>query len=136
MEKKITKRTVLEALIAAANEGNVHMMTEDVTVTDVIAYAENEIALLDKRAERAKVRAEKAKAEADELTEVVYAAMTDEFETIADIATRIEGADVTVGKVGARLRKLVDLGRAEKGELKIKGEDGSKTRVLVAYKRA
>lgn len=128
---KVTKRMVLEAMIEEANGNG---LTPEVTWDDVRNYAMNEISLLDKRAVKAKERAEKNKAETDELMEIVYEAMNDDFEPIADIAARIEGEDVTVGKVGARLRKLVEAGRAEKSELKIKRE-GEKTRTLVGYKR-
>ena len=128
---KITKRMVLEAMIEVANGND---LTAEVTWDDVRNYAMNEISLLDKRAVKAKERAEKNKAETDELMEIVYEAMNDDFEPIADIAARIEGEDVTVGKVGARLRKLVEAGRAEKAELKVKRE-GEKTRTLVGYKR-
>ena len=128
---KITKRMVLEAMIEVANGND---LTDDLTWDDVRNYAMNEISLLDKRAVKAKERAEKNKAETDELMEIVYEAMNDDFEPIADIAARIEGEDVTVGKVGARLRKLVEAGRAEKAELKVKRE-GEKTRTLVGYKR-
>ena len=128
---KITKRMVLEAMIEVANGNDLPV---DLTWDDVRNYAMNEISLLDKRAVKAKERAEKNKAETDELMEIVYEAMNDDFEPIADIAARIEGEDVTVGKVGARLRKLVEAGRAEKAELKVKRE-GEKTRTLVGYKR-
>lgn len=128
---KITKRMVLEAMIEEANGNG---LTPEVTWDDVRNYAMNEISLLDKRAVKAKERAEKNKTETDELMEIVYEAMNDDFEPIADIAARIEGEDVTVGKVGARLRKLVEAGRAEKAELKVKRE-GEKTRTLVGYKR-
>lgn len=128
---KVTKRMVLEAMIEEANGNG---LTPEVTWNDVRNYAMNEISLLDKRAVKAKERAEKNKAETDELMEIVYEAMNDDFEPIADIAARIEGEDVTVGKVGARLRKLVEAGRAEKAELKVKRE-GEKTRTLVGYKR-
>lgn len=128
---KITKRMVLEAMIEVANGND---LSADLTWDDVRNYAMNEISLLDKRAVKAKERAEKNKAETDELMEIVYEAMNDDFEPIADIAARIEGEDVTVGKVGARLRKLVEAGRAEKSELKVKRE-GEKTRTLVGYKR-
>lgn len=128
---KITKRMVLEAMIEVANGND---LSADLTWDDVRNYAMNEISLLDKRAVKAKERAEKNKAETDELMEIVYEAMNDDFEPIADIAARIEGEDVTVGKVGARLRKLVETGRAEKSELKVKRE-GEKTRTLVGYKR-
>ena len=132
---KITKRTVLETLVAAIDAGDIDLDTYDVTVDDVRAYAVNEIDLLDKRAVKAKERAAVKKAETDDLTEAVYEVLGDDFEPIADIAARIEGDDLTVGKVGARLRKLVEMGKAEKAELKVKPADGGKTRSLVGYRK-
>ena len=135
MTTKITKRVVLDALIAAANAGDINLDTYEVSVEDVRNYAENEIALLDKRAVKAKERAAVKKAEGDDLLEVVFEALGEDFEPIADICSRIEGEDVTVGKVGARLRKLVEAGRAERTELKVKPADGGKTRTLVGYRK-
>lgn len=133
MMKKVTKRTVLEALVAAVDAG---LVINGVTSADVRDYATNEIDLLDKKASKAKERAEKKKAEADGLTDAVYAAMTGDYETIADIAARVDFDDpaLSVAKVGARLRKLVDLGKAEKTELKIKPEGGGKTVTKVGYR--
>lgn len=135
MTNKITKRTVLESLIEAVNDGTINLDNYPASAEDVRAYAENEIALLDRRAVKAKERAAEKKAEGDELTEVVYDALGDEFEPIADVLARIEGEDLSAGKVGARLRKLVEMGRAEKGELKVKPAEGGKTRTLVAYRK-
>ena len=133
---KITKRMVLETLIAAVDAGDIMLDNYDVAAEDVKAYAENEIALLDKRAVKAKERAEKNKAESDELTEVVYETLTDEFEPIANILSRIEGEDLSAAKVVARMRKLVDAGRAEKAELKVKPAEGGRARSIMGYKRA
>lgn len=133
---KITKRLVLETLIKAIDAGDILLETYDVDTADVRTYAENEIALLDKRAEKAKERAAKTRAEGDELMEVVYEALGDDFEPIADILSRIEGEDLSAAKVIARMKKLVSAGRAEKAELKIKPAEGGKARILMGYKRA
>jgi len=133
---KITKRAVLETLIKAIDEGDIFLETYDVSHEDVRAYAVNEIALLDKRAEKAKERTANKKAESDELTEAVYATLTDDFEPVADILARIEGEDLSAAKIVARIKKLIEAGRAEKAELKIKPADGGKTRTLMGYKRA
>ena len=136
--EKITKRNVYEALINLVETGELAYTTDEgsVTVTgdELKAFAENEIALLDKKAVKAKERAAAKKTEADELTETVAAAMTEEFESIATIAARIEGEDVSAAKVAYRLRKLVEAGRAEKGELTIPGGEGVKARKVVAYR--
>lgn len=137
--EKMTKRNVYEALINLANTGNLVYASDegDVTVTGeaLIAFAENEIALLDKKAVKAKERAAQKRAEGDDLTAAVCDVMsTDEFETIADIAARVTGDDVTVAKVTYRLTQLVKNGKAEKTELTIPATENSKARKVQGYK--
>ena len=137
--EKMTKRNVYEALINLANTGNLEYTTDEgaVTVTGeaLIAFAENEIALLDKKAVKAKERAAQKRAEGDELTDAVRAVMsTETFEPIAEIAARIEGEDVTVAKVTYRLTQLVKAGEAEKEQITVPGGEGQKARKIMAYK--
>ena len=128
--EKITKREMFEAIIEAAKGAEFKYTAED-----VVAFAENEIALLDKKAIKAKERAATKRAEGDELTAAVRAAMsTEDFEPIAEIAARIEGEDVTVAKVTYRLTQLVKNGEAEKQELTIAGGEGQKARKVQGYK--
>ena len=139
--EKYTKRNMFEAIVNFANgghmafedaEGTVHVVTHDI----LAEFAEKEIAALDKKAEKAKERAAQKRAEGDELTDAVRAAMSDEdFEPIADIAARIEGEDVTVAKVTYRLTQLVKNGEAEKKELTIPGGEGMKARRIQGYKK-
>ena len=137
--EKMTKRNVYEALINLAKTGELTYVEGDtevvVTGEALIAFAENEIALLDKKAIKAKERAASKRAEGDELTAAVKAVMsTEDFEPIADIAARIEGEDVTVAKVTYRLTQLVKNGEAEKSELTIPATEGSKARKVQGYK--
>ena len=137
--EKITKREMFEALINLATTGKFEYEAADgvvgVSETALKEFAENEIALLDKKAIKAKERAATKRAEGDELTGAVRAAMsTEEFEPIADIAARIEGEDVTVAKVTYRLTQLVKNGEAEKTELTIPGAEGQKARKVQGYK--
>ena len=131
MENKITKREMYEAIIEMVNGGE---MKYD--ATEFVAFCENEIALLDKKAVKAKERAAVKRAEGDELTAAVEAVLGDEFEVIADIAARVKGEDVTVAKVTYRLGQLVKAGKAEKTEMTLAGKEGQKARKVVAYKRA
>lgn len=138
--EKMTKRNVYEALINYANSG--HMFYSDgedevvVTAEALAAFAENEIALLDKKAVKAKERAATKRAEGDELTDAVRAVLTDELQTTGDIAVKIEGEDVTVAKVSNRLTRLVNAGEAIKEQVTIPGTDGQKSRKIMAYKLA
>ena len=137
--EKMTKRNVYEALINLGTTGNLVYSTDEgevvVTGEALVAFAENEISLLDKKAVKAKERAATKRAEGDELTAAVKAVMsTEDFEPIAEIAARIEGEDVTVAKVTYRLTQLVKNGEAEKQELTIAGGEGQKARKSMAYK--
>ena len=135
--EKITKREMFEAIKGLAESGALHMADFNEAISDsaVADFCANEIALLDKKAVKAKERAATKRAEGDELTAVVRAAMsTEEFEPIADIAARIEGEDVTVSKITYRLGQLVKNGEAEKTQIEIAGSEGQKKRKVVAYK--
>ena len=135
--EKITKREMFEAIKGLAESGALHMQDFNEAISDsaVAEFCENEIALLDKKAAKAKERAASKRAEGDELTAVVRQVMsTEEFEPIAEIAARIEGEDVTVAKVTYRLTQLVKNGEAEKQELTIPGGEGVKARKVQGYK--
>jgi len=122
-EVKITKRMVLEALVAAYEQrlDAVVGTDEDIEITgaDVVDYAELTIAQMDKKADGAKKRAAEKRAEGDELRVAVASVLTDELQTIADIAAQIEGEDVTTSKITARLTQLVKAGEARKEKVKI-----------------
>lgn len=136
---KMTKRNVFEALVNFANGGNIEYMTEEglVTISDeaLREFAEHEIELLDKKANKAKDSAAKKRAAGDELTEAVAAVLTDEFQIIADVTAQVEGEDVTNAKVQYRLNSLVKAGRAEKAEVVVEGANG-KNRKVMGYKAA
>lgn len=144
--EKITKRNIYTALINYAKTGELTFVTDatadteaaivTVTAEDLKAFAENEIALLDKRAARAKETAAKKRAEGDALTEAVAAALTDEYEATADIAARIEGEDLTLNKVVYRLNQLVAAGVAEKVDLKIAATETTKARTVKGFRLA
>ena len=108
---------------------------EDLDVDTIVAWAQKKIDSLDHKAAKAKERAAAKKAESDELTDAVIAAVGPDFETIADIAARIDGEDVTVAKVSYRLNAAFKAGTLEKGELTLDGE-GNKKRKVVAYRMA
>ena len=126
---KVTKKdkfAMILDIIAGCDHADADMLSEFVT---------HEIALLDKKAAKAKERAATKRAEGDELTDAVRAVMsTENFEPIAEIAARIEGEDVTVAKVTYRLTQLVKNGEAEKSELTIPGGEGVKARKVQGYK--
>lgn len=121
---KLTDRKIYTAIV----EGTF----EDLDVDTIVAWAQKKIDQLDHKAEKAKENAAKKKAEGDALTEAILAAVTSEFETIADIAARIEGEDVTASKIAYRLNAQAKAGKLEKGEMTLAGEKGK--RKVVAYR--
>jgi hypothetical protein len=131
-EKKITKREMFEAIKVGCTTGE-----WTVSDTEIAEFCENEIALLDKKAAKAKERQAEKKAAGDELTDVIKSVMsTDEFEVIADIAVKVAeiDADSTIHKVTYRLGQLVKNGLAESTDVKIPGSEGQKTRTIKGYK--
>lgn len=139
--QKITKRMMFEAIVNYVENGNFEIVMDEenliqIPLEDLKDFAENEIALLDKKAAKAKETAARKKNETDELADIVAQVLTDEFEPIADIAARVAEAapDATIAKVTYRLNKLVNLGIAVKEPIKVGGEDGKKARTVQGFK--
>lgn len=127
--KKLTDKDIYTAIA----EGTLEDLDPDV----IEAWANKKIDQLERKAAKAKENAAKAKAAGDSLTEAIKGVLTPEFETIATIAARLEGEDITAAKVSYRLNalsKAEDSG-VEKGEVTVK-EENSKTRHLVGYRLA
>ncbi len=147
--EKITKREMYQALIHFAETGIMSYPAKGESVDDdsettnaklvtseeLKAFAENEIVLLDKKLNKAKENAKKKRATSDKLQEAIQAVLTDEFETIADIAAKVEDEDATVAKCVYRLNALVEAGIAEKTDMKVTGAEGKK-RTVKGYKLA
>ena len=133
--EKITKREMFEAIKGLAESGALHMVDFNENITDeaVAEFCANEIDLLDKKAAKAKERAAEKRKVGDELSDAVRAVLTHEPATIADIAARIEGEDVTVAKCQYRLGQLAKNGEAVKSEIVIPATETTKARKVVAY---
>jgi hypothetical protein len=132
--EKITKREMYEAIAESARTGEPCKYE----AADIVAFCENEISLLDKKAVKAKERAATKAAEGDALAALVKSALTDEYQPIANIAAivAVSDPDATVSKVTYRLGQLVKNGDAEKSELTIAGGEGVKTRKIQGYRIA
>ena len=117
MEKR-TKRENFEALREIV-EGLEMEATEQ---EDMLAFIDKQIETLDKRAEAAVKRAEKKKAESDELTEAIFGMIGDEPITVDDIVANFADEEITRNKVTARLGKLVKAGRVVKDTVKVEGK--------------
>lgn len=135
---KITKRHRYEALVAMIDAGALDTISEyneDITPADMKDFCVAEIALLDKKADKAKERAATKAAAGDALTEIIKGALTTDYQTIADITNAVAEIDpeVTTSKVTYRLSKLVEAGVATKSEVVVPGVDGGKSRKLQTY---
>lgn len=133
---KLTKKNIYDALINFANSGAMECTIGEekhtITSEELFNFATNEKAQLEKKNVAARKRAAD-KAAADELLNAVASALTDEFQTIAEVTDCIEGADVTTAKIQYRLNSLVKAGEAEKQEMKVAGADGKK-RIVMGYR--
>ena len=120
MEKKMTKRdcnVIIKDIVLASD-------CED--KDDLIKFLDNEIEILDRKAEKAKERAAQKRAEGDELRALVQSKLTNDYQTIKEICSTIEDEEITKAKVVARLTQLVKEGIAEKED--VKTEDNKKVK--------
>lgn len=113
--KKITKKEKFEMLRG--------FIPADFEQYDLLMeFIDSEIGMIDKKADKARARAEIAKAEGDEMRAVVESALTDEWQSIASILEAIGNEEFTKGKVSARLGALVKQGIVEKESQTIDGK--------------
>lgn len=135
MEIKVTKKMKYEAMVAYF-QGEETELTE----ADFIQFCQEQIADLDKKAAKAKERAAAKKAEADELTEVVFGVLTDEYQTIAQIAEAValalpeDAEEVSAQRITSRLTKLVKSEDVIKEQIAVE-VDGKKSKKM-AYRVA
>lgn len=125
MEKKITKKDNFTEIVN---------VLEGVGRADLADVIKHEIELLENKAAKAKAKAAEKKVEGDALRDAVEALLTDELQTIADVAAQIDDANVSAAKVQYRLNALVNANIAIKEQITV-GE-GETKRKLMAYKRA
>ena len=97
---------------------------------DVVAFCEAEKAALAKKAEKAKARAAEKRAAGDELYAAVLDCVGNEPITAEAVLDMIEGEDLTVAKVRARLSQGVKNEVLAKETIKIDGKN------KVHYKKA
>ena len=113
--EKITKAMVLDMIMEACADNET-----------IVAYCENEKALIEKKNEKARARAAEKRAIGDELQASVLATITADPKTRDDILAEVievTGDDeLTVGKIQSKLNNIVEAGQASK--CKVKTEDG------------
>jgi len=124
-ETKMTKKDwfeVIKGIVEASDNEN---------AAGAVEFIDKQMELLAAKAEKAKERAAKTKAEGDEMRAAVQAVLTEELQTIDEITAQVEGEEITKAKVTARLTQLVKAEVATKDT--VKTEDGRK---VTAYKLA
>lgn len=130
---KITKRDRYTALIAI-------LKSAEVVDSDLVEFCENEIALLDKKATKAKETAAAKKTEVDPLTEAIKGALAvladDVYATTPEVTAMVSAGDedITNAKVSYRLSQLVKAGDAESTDVKIPATEGNKARTIKGYR--
>ena len=120
MEKitKAQKYEMIEDILGNVDGDNIDMLIE---------FVQGERAALARKATKAKEKAAEKKTEIDELGNAVLGVLTVDAMTRDDVFALIEGEDVSIAKVGARLTRLVELGLVAKTEVKVTNAAGKKT---------
>ena len=124
-DKKLTKKEkfeILKEIVGNSDSDNMDILVD---------FIDNEIAILDKKAEKSKERAAEKKTAGDELRARVKAALTEEYQTAEDIMNNMtieDGEEITKAKITARLTQLINNGEAEKADAKVEGKN-SKVKV-------
>lgn len=111
-EKKITNRERFVAIMGK--------LTDEAD----IAFIQERIDALDRRAEKTKERAAARKVEGDELREAIYNVLGDTPRTIPEILAALGDEELTPNKITARLTQLIKLEKV--GKEKVKTEAGEK----------
>ena len=122
--KKITKAEyfgMIKDVVAGSDVENAQ---------ELMDFIDRQVELIASKAEKAKARAAKQKAEGDELRDAVQAVLTGELQVIDEIVAQVNFEDVTKAKVTARLTQLVNAGIAVKEQQKVD------SRKVMAYKLA
>ena len=132
MTTKVTKRAMFEAMRSYFEGSDILIEVGETCINEgtLIEFCDKEIAALDRKAVKAKETAAAKKSASDELTETIFSVLTDDFMTIANVASLVEGDEVTVARCQYRLNKLVEAGRAEKEEMVITSDSGKKRKVM------
>ena len=124
MEKKSTKAEVIGVIMEAMADN-----------ADVVAYCENELALIENKRVKAKERQDKKRAEGDELQASVASVLTSDPATRDDILVAVIEAtgneELTVGKIQSKLNNLVKFDQASK--CTVKTEDGKTKMAYTTY---
>ena len=121
MENRVTKMDKFEMI----EEILTGIETEDAKM--LVEFVQGEKAALARKAAKAKEKAAEKKTEIDELGEVVLGVLNAEPKTRDEVFALVEFEDASLAKVGARLTRLVEVGKVQKSEVKGITASGKKT---------
>jgi len=131
-EKKMTKSEAFAEIRDIMDAGG---------YDELAMFAQKEIDSLAHKAEKARENAAKKAVQEDVFELIVAGALTEDYQTGNAIFAEVgyvddedENKSLTIGKVRARLTKLVKAGAAEKEEMTVKEND--KTRHVMGYRLA
>lgn len=115
VETKITKQDWYAQIKAVIEDSDSEQKE------DIINFIDHEVELLETKAAKAAERAASKKAAGDALRASVYAVLTNEPQTIDEIAFQVVEEGVTKAMITARLTQLVKTGAVEKGSVRVDG---------------
>lgn len=124
MEKKMTKKECLEAIVEMLTETELTEKT-----AQIVDFANKEIEQLSKRAETARAKAAEKRAAEDPITPIILSVLkADEFLGLTDVTNAVSaalGEEITAQKITPRLSTLVNSNQVIKDPKAI-GEEGKK----------
>ena len=136
MENKITKKTkmtaVLDVLDWAMDNG--YEFSDSCSFDALHAFIEDEITLIDNKAEAARKRAAANKVTGDALRDKIESFLTSEPQTVRAITSAIGDEEITEAMVVPRLKQLLEMGKITKETTKVNGAEGARSRILVTYR--
>ena len=122
MEKmtKLEKFKAIEDILNTVDGDNIDVL---------IAFVQAEQVALENKAAKAKAKAAEKKTEIDDLGNAVLGVLNGTPKTRDEVfeAVEFDGEEISVAKIGARLTRLVELGKIQKTEVKAVTASGKKT---------
>lgn len=102
---------------------------------ELVALFTNEIDLLAKKAARAHNDAVKKKDKTAELTDRVYNALSDDYQSLEDIIWVLNDSSISKAQVISSMTTLVNEGSAERAEAVVPDENGGRAHRIKVYRR-
>ena len=132
MENKMTKMEkfqAIEDILNTVDGDNIDMLIE---------FVQAEQAALANKAAKAKEKAAEKKTEIDDLGNAVLGVLNGTPKTRDEVfeAVEFDDEEISVAKIGARLTRLVELGKIQKTEVKATTASGKKTTRMAYFVEA